>query len=247
MSVAALAQGERIPLLPRGAGSLPPPPAISLTPAQIRDRLQHLQTISDSRKRVVKAAALICSPISIPCTVCCGCLSISHSHTGDSICCYECERQDSQNIPYCQYTSCESSCDRPCWRAALPPITDEDKCDLCSLVCDPCIFCFCCDKASPETYLTRSQREEWRTLQTRQSQIISQPDAPLTQVMQTASIMNPDLIFIRNNLTTYLIPEVSDIALSYLHISAPTDTRSENSRPILKPTYSSSDRLTPGH
>lgn len=200
----------------------------------IHSRLAELRAISDSRRTGVKFAAFLCLPLSIPCACLFGCCDLTNIKGGGV--CINFERQDVRGIPYCTHTTCESDCDKPCWRAALPPMNYEDKSYLCDLVCDPCVCCFCCDKATPEVYLTLSEREEMSRLTEQSRTTISLPGAPLTQIMEIAKSQNPDLSAVDAMLSRYInIPDLRHIVHAYCRAPPSSDTRFAESRLIPRP------------
>ncbi len=229
----ALESSARTPLLQNPPNPVEGSALSTLTPTQltnIRNRLARLATVSSSRRTTVKIAAFLCVPLSLTCAVLCGPCDF----------CGGCDRQDNQGIPYCKHTTCESACVSPCWRAALPPISGEDTCDLHSLICDPCVLCVCCDKSTPEVYLTLSERNERARLMRQLTAVSSRPNAPLRQIME---ITTPGINSVDALLANHIqIPDLRDIVHSYCYVPPSPDARLAESRIIPRDTSPRKER-----
>lgn len=238
----ALEASERTPLLQNPPNALEGSNLNTLTSTQltgIRNQLAQLSTISASRKIKIKTAAFLCAPFSLASAVlCCPCDFCS---IGRGECCADFDMQDHKGIPYCKHTTCESTCAPPLWRAALPPISGEDTCDLRSLICDPCVLCVCCDKSTPEVYLTRSERDERTRLIQQLTPARLQPGAPVRQIMETTS---PEISSIDALLAMRIhIPDLRNIVHGYCYVPPSSDTRLAESQVIYRPVRESNREM----
>jgi len=169
---------------------------------------ENQRKIQAYRKDAVRGAALLCCPCT---SIFCALSALVACGTGDKR--FYCDRQDSREIGYCKWTTCENDycCDVCSWHGALPAETTWDVAKY--------AFCVFSAKNEPlKRYSTGPERQQMTRINQSRSHIIDHSIQRLPKVL-------------------------TEIISEYEEETQPTDTRLASSREVPRPMLVARDHL----